>query len=117
MQVLLEAGADLEARDGNGRTALHSASAAIEGREAVEFLLHAGADLEARDGSGRTALHIAALESESPRSVGFLLDAGADASAITDSGRTVHDLLLVNDRLKPYGTSYSALLERVPAPD
>ncbi|WGJ62055.1 ankyrin repeat domain-containing protein [Wolbachia endosymbiont of Frankliniella intonsa] len=58
--VLLGAGADVNAKDGLNRTALHYA--ALCGRkEIVEFLISKEADVNAKDSFGSTALHHAAL--------------------------------------------------------
>ena len=56
-QALLRAGADLELRDGFGRTALHVA--AQRNATAFETLLELGADPEALDDEGRTPLDYA----------------------------------------------------------
>ena len=117
VEALIEAGADATARNATGETPLHSAASRYPNPAVMQVLLDARTDLEARDGNGRTALHLAASASERPGAVEFLLDAGADATAVDDGGRTVRDLLLANDSLKRYGTSYQALLQRVPATD
>ncbi len=58
VEVLLEARADLKARDNKGSTALMRAARA--GRiKVIEVLLKAGADVNVRDNSGETALTIA----------------------------------------------------------
>ena len=57
--LLLEAGADVNARSGGGRVPLHSA-AGSGSLEHVSLLLKAGADVNARDGVGNTLLHLAA---------------------------------------------------------
>jgi ankyrin repeat protein len=50
-QVLLDAGADVNARDARGRTALHAAAA--QGyNDVVKYLVERGADLEAADTDG-----------------------------------------------------------------
>ncbi len=56
--VLLEGGANLEARDHNSQTPLHLAIANLH-EEVAEILLvyGAGADIEATDSTGRTPLH------------------------------------------------------------
>jgi ankyrin repeat protein len=57
-QVLLDAGADVNARDGNGRTALHAAAA--QGfNDVVKLLAARGADLAAKDTEGNTAIDAA----------------------------------------------------------
>jgi ankyrin repeat protein len=50
-QVLLESGADVNARDARGRTALHSA-AALGYTDVAKFLVEHGADLKAADADG-----------------------------------------------------------------
>ncbi|HEX9646485.1 MAG TPA: ankyrin repeat domain-containing protein, partial [Alphaproteobacteria bacterium] len=55
VEAALEAGADLEARDAGGRTALIWA-AFHDHAHMLEFLLARGADVNAQDAHGRTAL-------------------------------------------------------------
>ena len=79
--LLLEAGADLEAREVAGETPLHWAAGSANA-VAVEALLAAGANLEARGEEGRTPLHEAAMSYEDPTVViGLLLEAGANLEA------------------------------------
>ena len=95
VQLLLEAGADLEARAIDGSTPLLVASrstdalAGIDWRiipyasgheETALYLLERGADVTAADRLGRTALH-AAVETNRPRLAAALIDAGADVDA------------------------------------
>ncbi|KAK1764019.1 hypothetical protein QBC33DRAFT_211496 [Phialemonium atrogriseum] len=56
LDLLLRHGADVRARDTNGRTALHYAYERHGALIVVRTLLSAGADIEARDGEGRTPL-------------------------------------------------------------
>ena len=57
VRLLLDAGADVDQREGSDWTALFSA--ASEGHlEVVELLLDAGADFNVKDGSGETPLAI-----------------------------------------------------------
>ena len=82
MDLLLEAGAEVDARDNQGRTPLmqccYSATAAR--------LLAAGADLNAADRDGNTALHIAA-EMCRPALVRLLAAWGADPLRTNKQGR------------------------------
>jgi len=57
--VLLDAGANVNARDEAGMTALMHAAGGVETAEAAQALLEAEADKSTRDKNGRTALRIA----------------------------------------------------------
>ncbi len=83
---LLKSGANPNASDQYGLTALHRA--AYNGHAAVvTALLKAEAGLEARDSYGNTALHWAALNGHAVV-VTALLDAGANPEATNDAGST-----------------------------
>jgi ankyrin repeat protein len=59
VQLLLEKGADVDAKDNDGGTALHKTAGS--GHEAVvRLLLEKGADVDAKSNDGWTALHWAA---------------------------------------------------------
>ncbi len=61
LRLLLERGADVNARIRDGRTSLHAAS--VYGvLEAVRLLLEHGADVEVKNNDGKTVLHLAAEE-------------------------------------------------------
>jgi len=57
VKFLVEAGAQVNAADGRGQTALHHAAQAADG--IVEYLVAHGADLDAKDKQGRTPLDVA----------------------------------------------------------
>ena len=85
----LQAGANLEARDGSGYTPLHWA-AHFGNVEAVEALLAAGADPNAQDRGFFTPLHNAA-SSGNVKTVMVLLEAGAYLEArFVDGGPPLH---------------------------
>ena len=81
VRLLLEAGADKEARSKSGGTALMIASA--EGHEScVRVLLASGADKDAVNNGGATALTVAS-ENGHDSIVQVLVEAGADTSGLT----------------------------------
>jgi hypothetical protein len=81
-----EKGADVEAEDSGGRTALLWASR--NGHEAVvRLLLEQGADVEAKDSGGQTAL-LWASRNGHEAVIRLLLEQGADVEAKDSDGRT-----------------------------
>lgn len=85
--LLLEAGADPNARNDRGLTALHF-GAQNSNPVVTSHLLEAGANPRARNNNGFTPLHYAARWSGNRRVVGSLLEAGADPLAEANDGRT-----------------------------
>src|SRR3990172_10442231 len=86
INILLDHGADIEARDNNDFTSLHYA--AFNGHQVtVAFLLDHGANIEARDNQGVTPLHIAALDGHQA-TVALLLDRGANIESQGNQGQT-----------------------------
>ncbi|MDR1979196.1 MAG: ankyrin repeat domain-containing protein [Synergistaceae bacterium] len=89
--LLLEAGADVNAREGSGQTPLIFAGTLALGifpeaeGKLVKMLLDAGADVNARDEFGRTPL-MTWVQEGSSEAVKMLLDASADVNA-----KDVHD--------------------------
>ena len=76
-RVLLDFGADVEAKDMQDHTALMFAST----REVMELLISRGADVNARDVADMTALHHCASARLNKRCVGELVSAGASVNA------------------------------------
>ena len=87
VRLLLEAGADKDAKNAYGATALHLAAQRSH-LEVVRLLLEAGADTDAEFTHGMTALHLGALHGDF-EVVRLLLEAGADTDAAkTNDGTT-----------------------------
>ncbi|WP_214303359.1 ankyrin repeat domain-containing protein [Wolbachia endosymbiont of Erebia cassioides] len=83
---LIEAGADINAKDKNERTPLHIA--AVKGyTEIVKVLIDLGADINAKDKNERTPLHIAAVKGYT-EIVKVLIDLGADINAKDKNKKT-----------------------------
>src|SRR5690606_6936916 len=87
--LLLKHKARVDARDAQGRSALHEAASAGH-VEIVQALLAAHADLQARDAEGRTPL-LAAVVAGKPAAVQALVEAGADTAATDAGGRSALD--------------------------
>lgn len=85
-ESLLDAGADANATNVTGRTALHSASFHDRGAVA-ELLISRGANVDARDTDGLSPLHAAALADNRALAM-LLIDRGADINARTKLGLT-----------------------------
>lgn len=86
VRALVEQGADVTARQGDGATALHWA-AYRDALDLADLLIAAGADVNAANDLGVTPLW-AAAENDSPAMVRRLLAAGADPDAALLSGET-----------------------------
>jgi ankyrin repeat protein len=97
---LVRAGADVDAVDGGGRSALHQAAADNRADVAAE-LLRLGASVFKTDRQGRTPLHLAAL-ARADRVVDQLLAAGAPRSARDNDGLTARDLAQASQRKNRY---------------
>ena len=86
VKALLDRGANVNAKDEDGLTALYC-SAAEGHRDVAELLISRGADVNARSKDGFTALHVAAYEKHKAV-VELLLSKGADISLRNDAGYT-----------------------------
>lgn len=92
LQLLLDSGADIDARTNDGWSPLHSATrwnqAAV-----VSLLLQRDANINAQTNSGQTALHIASADKECRQCIELLLmDKNLDISLKNTLGETAYDI-------------------------
>lgn len=94
-QYLIEAGADINAKDFDGNQPIHFA-AKRDSDELVKLLLKAGADVNSENNSGKTPLHIAAIENSKSSAI-VLINNGANVDSLDEYDRTPLDLAIEND--------------------
>lgn len=96
VKLLLERGADPNAKDDWEQTPLHQvANEASSGVEVAKVLIAAHAELEVHDNQGFTPLQLAVFHDNLPLVVA-LLDGGANPNATTNAGRSSLDV--ANDK-------------------
>lgn len=102
VELLINKGADIEAKDEDGQTPLMF-EAAWGDIETVKLLIDKGAAIEARDDDGNTPLMQAAKQYRT-EIVKLLLKKGADIEAKDDDGQTALDLVMLDEILddEPY---------------
>jgi len=88
IEVLLDAGAEVNARSNRGYTALMCAAWRNKNPEVFRVLLEAGADVNARDKTGMTPLILAAIRDDNLEVIRVFLEAGAHVNARTRYDRT-----------------------------
>lgn len=104
IQLLVEQGADVHARDNHGWSPLHRA-VLWDHIQVVQFLINKGADVNAADLDGFTPLHLAA-KWDHFESAEYLIKAGANVNATTNrfepgfTVRTPLELAFLNRRTK-----------------
>lgn len=86
VKLFLRMGADINAKNNDGRTALHVA-AALGHLDIVKELIERGADIEAKNPLGRTALLLATINDQ-VQIIKELLKNGADIEAKDNNGYT-----------------------------
>ena len=84
----IKAGANVNARDEDGKTPLMYAARDNQNPDVIKVLLEAGADVNASDEFGGTPLMYAARDNQNPDVIKVLLKAGADVNARDKYGKT-----------------------------
>jgi len=82
-KLLIEKGADVNAKDNKGKTPLMHAI----GVDFVKLLIEKGADVNAKDNNGKTPLMHAIIKNFSEKAI-FLIDKGANVNAKDNNGKT-----------------------------
>merc|ERR1711937_295803 len=95
IKELLKAGADVNEKDEEGRSALHFACGYGE-IECAKYLIEKGADVNILDGSKNSSLHYAAGYGEKA-SVELLLEHKAKKELLNDDKHTAHDIAKMNE--------------------
>ena len=89
VRTLVKAGADIDARNGDGQTPLFLA-AYFGHADTVRALAAAGADIQARNGVGETPLHAAALVGHAPAVRGRPGGVTVSIGSITVNGQSIN---------------------------
>lgn len=96
VKLLIQNGADINAKDNIGRTALIYA-ARVGHLKVAKLLIDKGVDVNAKDNYGWTALMHAAINGH-PEVVKLLIDKGANINAKNDYGRTAFDYAYAKEK-------------------
>ncbi len=93
IDMLLERGADLNARDDSANTPLMTAIRFDAPEEVIQRLIDRGANINAASSSGYTPLHLSIL-GKNEKMFHFLAERGADLFAVTNSGENAMDIAI-----------------------
>ena len=107
VRQLIQAGADVNAKNKDGWTPLMIAAALNSNPEVLKVLLEAGADVNAQKEDGVTPLMVAAIKN-TPEVLKVLIEAGADVNAKDTDGLTP---LMLAAQHNPNPKALTALLE------
>ena len=94
---LTKGGADINARDYYGWTALIEAAYRNENPQNSRALIEAGADVNAKNSDGWTALMQVAFHNKYPEILRVLIEAGADVNAKNNNGETALMMVAENN--------------------
>ncbi|KAI9667744.1 MAG: hypothetical protein M1821_000561 [Bathelium mastoideum] len=94
LKCLLKHGANIDAKNSKGQTALHLAAQGTDAAS-VKLLLDYGANVNIKSNRGGYPLHSAAKRAN-PNMIQLLLAHGADTNAANEKGQTALDKLLVS---------------------
>lgn len=105
---LLDAGADPNALDEDGDTALHKAFEFDADPRVIEALMAAGADVTIKGNNGNTPLHLISSKTEVIQFIQMFVAAGADVNAQNDLGSTLLHRLSFRGSVDAIGPALAA---------
>lgn len=100
INALLNSGANVNLRDGDGFAPLHNAAWNNGNPEVITALLNAKAEKDARSITGLTPLHLAAKNNENPDVIIVLLKGGANGKIKDGEEKTPFDYAQENESVK-----------------
>jgi ankyrin repeat protein len=113
IKAAIENGANVNAKDKDGYTALMAAARHLKGAEVVSMLLDRGADVNAKDEDDVTALIYAVIDTLLDTEViSMLIERGADVNATYTDGRTVLMFVAPSYHVRHSEKVASMLIER-----
>ncbi|MBN2270416.1 MAG: ankyrin repeat domain-containing protein [Sedimentisphaerales bacterium] len=99
VEVLLEEGIDVNAKDEDGKTPLHLA-VQEDHKDVVQALVSKGADVNAKDNKGMTPIHLATLRNLRDI-IDLLISKGANVNTKNEKGETPLDIGGYNKEIAP----------------